>query len=222
MSDRIPVVILGAGGYAAIVHEILSNRKDVDILGCTDKVMGISERVFGEGVSVKILGDDTILPELSEQHPGLHVVFALGPELIDVRAKLIHVLEREGIPALTAIHPSAVISAMSQIGTGTVVRGGAVIGARNTIGDFCVINLASSIDHDTALGTNVFVGQGAHISSYVHMHDNVMVEMGASVNSQVTVGTGAHITGGSFVNTDVPEHSVVSGVPARVVRTIES
>ncbi|MBN1428894.1 MAG: hypothetical protein JXB07_10960 [Anaerolineae bacterium] len=216
--DKIPVVILGAGGYATVVHEILNARLDVRLIGCTDKALGISERSVGEGITLRILGDDDILPQLADQHPGLHAVFALGPDLMDVRMRLIRRLDLEKIPSMTAIHRSAVISPLAKVGEGTVVRGGAIISAGSQIGRYSLINLGASIDHDAHLGANVYVGQGAQISSYVQIGDHVVIEMGASINSRVTIGAGARVTGGAFVNTDVPDHAVVVGVPARVVR----
>jgi acetyltransferase EpsM len=216
--DKTPVVILGAGGYAAVVHEILAARSDVTVIGCTDKALGVSERSLDEGVTLRILGDDDVLPQLAEQHPGLNAVFALGPDQMEARARLINSLTRERIPALTAVHPRAVISPRARIGQGTVVREGAVISAGSAIGPCCLINLGASIDHDAHLGINVYVGQGAKISSHVQAGDNVVIEMGASINSRVVIGQGARIIGGAFVNTDVPDQAVMIGVPARLVR----
>lgn len=221
VGSKTPVVILGAGGFAVVVHEILSARPDVLVLGCTDKALGLSERSLSEGVSLRILGDDDILPDLAEQHPGLQAVLALGPDLMDVRARLIRMLDLEHIPPLTVVHPRAIVSSLAQLGEGTVVSAGAIINAGSRVGRHCVITIGASLDHDAQLGSNVFVGQGARISSYVELHDNVVIEMGASINSRVSVGQGARVTGGAFVNTDVPDHAVVVGVPARVVRYIE-
>jgi sugar O-acyltransferase (sialic acid O-acetyltransferase NeuD family) len=216
--EKTPVVMLGAGGYAAVIHEILNTRPDVLLIGCTDKALGISERSIDEGVTLRILGDDDILPQLADQYPGLHAVFALGPELMDVRARLIRRLDLEKLPPFTAIHPSAIVSPRAKIEAGTVVRGGAVISTASQIGRCCLVNLGASIDHDAHLAANVYVGQGAQISSHVQVGDNVVIEMGASINGRVTIGTGARVTGGAFVNTDVPDYAVVVGVPARVVR----
>lgn len=218
VEKKTPVVILGAGGYASVVHEILSHYQDVLVLGCTDKALGLSERSAGEGVSLRILGDDDILPQLAEEHFGLRAVLALGPDLMNVRAQLIQTLRVAGIPSITAVHPRAIVSRMAKVGEGTVVRGGAVVAAGSESGLHCIINLAASIDHHAKLGTNVFVGQGARVSSYVELHDDVVIEMGASINSRVVVNKGARITGGAFVNTDVPDHAVVVGVPGRIVR----
>lgn len=219
MADhKIPVVILGAGAYAVVIHEILTARRDVVVIGCTDKALGQSDRAIDEGVTLRILGDDDILPELAEKHPGLRAVLALGPELMDVRLKLIDTLRREKISPLTVLHPSATISSLAKIGEGTVVREGAVVSARSVIGPCCLINLGASIDHDARLAANAYVGQGAKISSHVQLGESVVVEMGASINSRVSIGQGAHIIGGAFVNTDVPDKAVMVGVPARLVR----
>lgn len=219
--QKVPVVILGAGGYAASIYEMLSGYDDLNVLGCTDKALGLSERSLGEGVSLRILGDDDILSDLAEQHPGLRAVLALGPELMDVRTRLIRMLTLEGIPTLTVIHSRAVVSRLATLGAGTIVEAGAIIGTGVTVGSFCALTLGASIDHDARLGDNVFVGQGARIASYAQVGDDVTVEMAASVQQRVVVGKGARITGGAFVNTDVPDHAVVIGAPARVVRYID-
>jgi sugar O-acyltransferase (sialic acid O-acetyltransferase NeuD family) len=219
---KIPVVILGAGGYAVMVHEILSAYPDYLVLGCTDKALGLSERSLGEGKSLRVLGDDDILPELAEQHPGLKGVLALGPELMDVRARLVCTLDRVGISPVTVVHPRSIVSKLAELGGGTVVSGGAIINAGTQTGPYCALAAGAVIDHDTQLGTNVFVGQGAHVSSYVRLQDNVAIELGACVNSRVCVGEGARVAGGAFVNTDVPDHAVVMGVPARVVRYVDA
>jgi sugar O-acyltransferase (sialic acid O-acetyltransferase NeuD family) len=220
--QKIPVVILGAGGYAVIVHEILSMSPAYMVLGCTDKALGLSERSIGEGKSLRILGDDDILPELAEQHPGLKGVLAIGPEVMDVRARLARTLDRVGIEPVIVVHPRSIVSTLAKLGGGTVVSGGAIINAGSQTGPHCALAAGAVIDHDTYLGANVFVGQGAHVSSYVRLGDNVAIELGACVNSRVCVGEGARVTGGAFVNTNVPDHAVVMGVPARVVRYIDA
>jgi len=205
-----------------MVHEILSAYPDYTVLGCTDKALGLSERSLGEGKSLRILGDDDILPELAERHPGLCGVLALGPELMDVRARLVRTLDRVGISPVTVAHPRSIVSKLAKLGGGTVVSGGAIINAGTETGPHCALAAGAVIDHDTLLGTNVFVGQGARVSSYVRLEDNVAIELGACVNSRVCVGAGARVTGGAFVNTDVPDHAVVMGVPARVVRYVDA
>jgi acetyltransferase EpsM len=219
--EKTPVVILGAGGYATLVAETLGFHPHIMLLGCTDKALGLSERSLGDGTSLRILGDDDILPDLAEKHPGLCAVIALGPDLMDVRKRLSQMLRGAGIPAITAVHPRAVVSRLAAIGEGTVISAGVVISAGSQIGAHCAIGVSASVDHDAHLGDNVVVGQGARISSYAELHNHVVIEMGASINNRVVVGEGARVTGGAFVNTNVPDRAVVVGVPARVVRYID-
>jgi sugar O-acyltransferase (sialic acid O-acetyltransferase NeuD family) len=215
---KTPVVILGAGGYAGVVYAILRQHADVLVLGCTDKALGLSERSLNTGVSLRILGDDDVLPQLADENPGLQAVLALGPDLMDVRSRLIKTLQRQKIQPRTAIHPRAIISGTSELGPGSVIQAGAIMAEDTVLGPHCVLGIGASVDLSARLGTNVYVGQGARVSSYVGIGDDVVIEMGASINSRVTVGEGARITGGAFVNTDVPDHAVVVGVPGRVVR----
>ncbi len=219
--EKTPVVILGAGGYAKVVYEILSTHSDLNVIGCTDKALGLSERSTGEDIALPILGDDDVLPKLAEKYFGLQAVLALGSDLMEARRRLIHVLDLQNIRPISARHRSAVISTTAKLGAGTVVRAGSIVSAGTIIGRHCILNLGASIDHDARLGDNIFVGQGAKISSHVEIADHVVVEMGAKINSRVQVGEGARLTAGSFVNTDVPDHAVVVGVPGRVVRYVD-
>lgn len=215
---RTPVVIIGAGGYAGTIYDMLAHRADVLVVGCTDKTLGLSERSHSDHTDLRILGDETILPDLKEQYPDLHAVLALGPALLDVRGKVINTLMRQGIDLFTVVHRGALISDRATLGSGTVVQAGAVVSPNVSTGPNCILSLGSTIDHDVKIGANCFVGQGAHIASYVEIHNNVVVEIGAQINRRVEIADSARIMGGAFVNTDVPPHAVIGGVPGRVIR----
>ncbi|NDJ54926.1 MAG: hypothetical protein GYB68_17785 [Chloroflexi bacterium] len=221
VGNRLPVIILGAGGYAEVLVEILKPRADVEPIGFTDKAYGLSERSAEDAVTLPVLGNDDDLAELAEEYLGLHAVLALGPQLMDIRSRLIERLVRLDLPALSVVHPSAFVSTQSVLSAGTVVREGGLLSVGVQTGAHCVINVAASLDHHAVLEQNVFVGHGARIASYAHIERDVIIEMGAKVNSRVRVGHGARITAGSFVNTDVPEYAVVSGIPARIIRYAE-
>jgi acetyltransferase-like isoleucine patch superfamily enzyme len=57
-------------------------------------------------------------------------------------------------------------------------------------------------------------------TSPITIEDFVWIANDATVLSGVTIGRGAVVASGAVVTKDVPELSVVSGVPARIVRTI--
>jgi acetyltransferase-like isoleucine patch superfamily enzyme len=51
--------------------------------------------------------------------------------------------------------------------------------------------------------------------------DDVWVGGNATILPGVTIGDGAVVAAGAVVTRDVPAHSVVAGVPAKVVRRLE-
>lgn len=53
----------------------------------------------------------------------------------------------------------------------------------------------------------------------VVIQDHVWIGMNVMVLKGVTIGEGAVVAAGSLVNKDVPPHSLVAGVPAKVMKT---
>ncbi|GGY09570.1 serine O-acetyltransferase [Paludibacterium paludis] len=101
------------------------------------------------------------------------------------------------------IHPAARLGhgVMLDHGTGVVVGETAVIG--NNV----------SILHGVTLG-----GSGKERGDrHPKIADGVMIGAGASILGNIRVGTCAKVGAGSVVLEDVPPHSTVAGVPARVV-----
>lgn len=104
------------------------------------------------------------------------------------------------------IHPAAVIGpgAFFDHATGVVIGETAVIG-RNV-----------SMLHHVTLGGS---GKG-HGLRHPRLGDGVLVGAGATILGNVAVGDGVQIGACSLVLEDVPAHSTVVGVPARVVGTV--
>lgn len=86
------------------------------------------------------------------------------------------------------------------------------------------------------LGPNVSIIGGDHntsvIGSYMYdvksklpendqvieIKDDVWIATGVTILKGVTVGTGSIIAAGALVVNDVPEYSIVAGIPARVIK----
>jgi carbonic anhydrase/acetyltransferase-like protein (isoleucine patch superfamily) len=69
------------------------------------------------------------------------------------------------------------------------------------------------------IGNDVSVGHGAILHGCT-IHDRVLVGMGAIVLNGATIGSGSVIGAGAVVTEgmDVPERSVVVGVPGRIIK----
>ncbi|MBQ3338161.1 MAG: sugar O-acetyltransferase [Atopobiaceae bacterium] len=108
----------------------------------------------------------------------------------------------------------------TQVGAGVVVnagcrfqdQGGIYIGERALIGHHCVIATLNH-DMDPSKRANLHPAP-VHIGAGAWLGANVTVLPG------VTIGEGAVVAAGAVVTKDVPAHTVVGGVPAKVIKSI--
>ncbi len=111
------------------------------------------------------------------------------------------------------------------------------------IGDHCLIGRGNSIvgHFSIDIGDGVFTGTNVYVTDQNHVYEDVdrwigvqdPVEAPVSIGEGTWIGSGAVILPGarigrhvvvaanSVVRGDIPDHSVVAGVPARVVRTFD-
>ncbi|MDD3225150.1 MAG: acyltransferase [Clostridium sp.] len=81
------------------------------------------------------------------------------------------------------------------------------------IGDNCAIS------HDfTIMDSDAHYLNGDNRTKSVIIKDHVWIGTRVIILSGVTIGEGAIIASGFLVNRDVPPHSVVAGVPAKVIK----
>lgn len=68
------------------------------------------------------------------------------------------------------------------------------------------------------IGQQVTIGGRSHIVDVLVLGDTVCVGTGARILGNVHIGDGAVVGANAVVIHDVPAHSVVGGVPARVIK----
>jgi len=141
-------------------------------------------------------------------YPGLHAIIMyrvshwLWAHRLPLAARFVSELNR--FVTGVEIHPAARIGRRFFIDHGM----GTVIGETTEIGDDCTLYQGVTLG-----GTGKETGK-----RHPTLERGVVVGVGASVLGSITVGEGALIGAGSVVLKDVPAHSTVVGVPARVVR----
>ena len=92
-------------------------------------------------------------------------------------------------------------------------QGGIYIGDGTLIGHHVVL---ATLNHDLDPAK-----RGDLHPAPIHTGRNVWIGSNATILQGVTIGDGAVIAAGAVVNKDVPENTVVGGVPAKIIKKIE-
>ncbi len=207
------IVILGAGGHARVVADILMRARDaghqIKPIGYLDDDPSYhGQSPFG----LPVLG--TVSDLAYSNHDGL--VIAIGDNR--TRRSLFCQLHRQGEHIVSATHPSAVIAPDVTIGTGAVICAGVVVNPGSMIGADVILNTGCIVEHHNHIGDHAHIAPGVHLGGEVQIGDGALIGIGATVLPQRRVGAWSVVGGGAVVVDDVPEGVVVLGVPARVVR----
>lgn len=138
---------------------------------------------------------------------------SLGENTIVMHGAVLHVYNFRGLPA-----SKITVGRDSLIGEYSVIRGqgGVTIGDRVYTSPFTQILAVNHIFSDPA---RPFVDQGITAEGIV-IEDDVWLGAGAIINDGVRVGKGAVVASGAVVTKDVAPHTVVAGVPARLIKDI--
>jgi sugar O-acyltransferase (sialic acid O-acetyltransferase NeuD family) len=120
--------------------------------------------------------------------------------------------------AATLIDPSVTVPRRMVIGPGSYINAGCSLGSASLFGRFVFINRGSSIGHHARFGAFVSIGPGAAIAGNVTIGVGTMVGAGATILPGLFIGENAVVAAGSVVTHDVPDHCLVAGHPARIVR----
>lgn len=106
------------------------------------------------------------------------------------------------------------IGRKAQIDPGFVIRhvGGIVIGGKSVIGENCEIR------QGVTLGGNL--GKEKYGTTQPILGDNILIGAGAKILGPVKIGDNCIIGANAVVVSDIPENSVVGGIPGRVLREV--
>ena len=138
----------------------------------------------------------------------------IGDNSIVMHGAVLHVYNFRQMP-----HSGIKIGRDSLIGEYTVIRGqgGVTIGDRVYTSPFSQIIAVNHIFDDPQ---RPFVDQGITAEGII-IEDDVWIGASAVITDGVRVGKGAVVAAGAVVTKDVPPHTVVGGVPARVIKEID-
>lgn len=199
------VYIIGAGGHGEVVLEVLRAAGEYTVAAFLDS----DPATHGKEVDrVKVLGP----PDRAD-----------GPFLVAIgdnaaRMEMTARLTARGAEAIRAIHPVARVASTATVGPGALVCAGAILCTHAHVGAGAIINTGAIVEHHNHIGPFAHIAPGAVLAGRVTVAQGAMVGAGATVIPHVTIGEWAVVGAGAVVLQDVPDHSTVVGVHARIIR----
>jgi sugar O-acyltransferase (sialic acid O-acetyltransferase NeuD family) len=204
----VSVLILGAGGHAKVVADVLE-LSGTDIAGYLDD----DPRLIGE----RLLGYPVLGPIASlAAHAPTGLIVGVGSN--DARRRIV---ERVGDSArelwINAIHPRAVVAASARraLGQGILIGAGAVVNPDTRVADHVIVNTGATVDHDCDLGVFAHIAPGCHLAGNVTVGAGTLIGIGSTVIPGIHIGARSIVGAGSVVVRDVPDGVTAKGVPAR-------
>ena len=201
------VIIIGAGGHAKVIADIIYKSGDNLIGFLDDNLANKGKEIY---LGKKVIGTTKDIEIYNKNY------FIIGIGNNSIRKKINN---ENNLKLYTAIHPSAIIAEDVKIGTGSVIMAGVVINPGTVIGKNCIINTCSSLDHDNLLEDYVHISPGAHLAGTVTIKEGTWICTGAIVKNNITIGKNNIIGAGGVVIKDIiEENGTYIGVPARRIK----
>ena len=200
------VVIIGAGGNAKVVADIIRLNND-QIIGYLDD-------------EVKQSADLTILGKVCDivKYAALDYLFIVSIGNNRIRKIIMEkYTQLIGSRWYSAIHPTAVIARDATIGAGSAVMANSVISSGSHIGQGVIINTAATVDHDNTIGDYVHISPGAHIAGTVAIGSETWLCIGAIVSNNIKICEDCIIGAGAVVIHDINTAGTYVGIPAKLL-----
>lgn len=209
------LIILGAGGHAQVLVDILRLSGTYALVGLLDPA-----RVGQTAAGLPVLGGDELLPQLRAEGVDAALVGVGSTGDPALRIKLYTQLVQTGFELINALHPAALIAPSVTLGRGVAVMAGAIINPGSRLGDNVIVNTGAIVEHENVIGMHVHISPGAILCGQVQVGPGAHIGAGAVVRQGLVIGEQAVVGAGAVVVKTVLPRTVVVGVPARELRKV--
>lgn len=207
------VLILGAGGHARVVLDILQQSGGCEPVGFLDSNPDIHGRRLD---GLRVIGPIDAVADIASAEGAGAVIIAIGDN--GVRRGLARQVDQLGLKLVNAIHPAATLAHNATIGRNVVIAAGAIVCANCQIGDSVILNTGCIVDYQTMIGEGVHICPGVRVAGRAKVEAGAFLGIGSTIVPGVTIGYESVVGAGAVVIEDIAPMATVVGIPATPVR----
>lgn len=205
------LAIFGASGFSREVRDIAF------VLGYK-KIIFIDKTKGGNTGDYRIVTEDEVYSLARASYK-----FTIGIGNAVIRKEISD--RFDDLEYVNLIHPTATFG-YEQLGwiekrVGNIICAGTRMTNNIQIGNFGVYYLNCTVAHDCIIGDFVTIASGANISGNVkilmgsYIGTNACILQGKSLTEKMIIGKNAIVGAGSVVTKNVPDNTIVKGIPAK-------
>lgn len=208
-----PLIIIGAGGHASVLVDILRQQKR-SIIGIVSPSLGLSRSAL-HGIHHYTNDDDVLNFDPND----ILLVNGIGSlPGSNLRAEIFDKFSALGFEFSCVVASDATISDFARLSHGVQILNGSIVQAGCVIGDNTIVNTGTSIDHDSHIGENNHLAPGVTISGQVNTKANVHFGTGASVIHNISIGNDVVIGAGATITADIENNMIC--YPPRIIKKV--
>lgn len=201
------VVIIGAGGHAKVIADIIQKSHD-NIIGFLDDKLEKGKKVISNYEVIGTLGD---IERIQKEDKDVTFIIAIG----DNKTRKEIAEKYKNLSCYTAIHPSAQIGLDVVIEDGTVVMANTCINSSAKIGKHCIINTGAIIEHDNRIEDYVHISPNVALGGTVLIGKNTHIGIGATIKNNIIICPNCTVGAGAVVTKNISEEGTYVGVPVK-------
>lgn len=208
------MLIVGAGGLAKEILEIV-HELNIENLYFFDDINENNFYLYDKYTILK--NDKDVLHIFSKNN-----LFTIGIGKPLLRKRMYDKFIFLGGKIISLISNKAHVGSFGTIiGEGAVILQGAIITNDVVVGKCVLLNPNTTVSHDVKIGNFVECSPGVCITGNVKIGDFTYIGTNATILPNINIGKNVTIGAGAVVTKDIPDNSLVVGIPARIIKKLE-
>ena len=210
------MLVVGAKGFAKEILEIIYQLNQLENLVFYDDLNNdIADKLYNRFPVLKNT------EQASTYFKTLDNRFTLGIGNPVLRKKMYEKFSKGGGNFVSTISPLAIVGTFDvQIGIGSNVLAGAVLSNGTAIGKGCIVYYNAVIPHDCKIGDFVEISPSVVLLGRCEVGPYSHIGANATILPDLKLGRNVVIGAGSVITKDVPDNSMMVGVPAKLVKKL--